>query len=75
MLQKSIYDTMLLMCQARKNVFLIITIISLHFFSENIQKCNVIRHGMYVTEIDEDLIMLDCIYKNGHTLEYHIVNI
>lgn len=30
---------------------------------------------MYVTEIDEDLIMLDCIYKNVRTLKYHIVNI
>lgn len=30
---------------------------------------------MYVTEIDENLIMLDCIYKNVHTLKYHIVNI
>lgn len=35
----------------------------------------VIRFGMYVTEIDENLIMLDCIYKNVHTLKYHIVNI
>lgn len=34
-----------------------------------------IRFGMYVTEIDENLIMLDCIYKNVHTLKYHIVNI